>query len=252
LDTLSLLDSLPLSVGLPDTVWLGPGTGGAAEPAPCTAPAEDGTTPQAAATTAAGSQVPLRTAGLPSRRELLAGLGQLRGGSWAVAIGRARTRDGGALLISAPQLSYYYPSYLWEAEIHGAGYEARGVSVPGLPVIGIGYSPHVAWALTTGYSKTIDSFIETTCSSAQVGAGTCAANQYFHNGQWRDMECRTETIPYRASSSETGLPSGTASLSTAHEVCRTVHGPVVARDDGAGLARTLTYAMWMREIDNGQ
>jgi penicillin G amidase len=223
------------AVTLPDTVWLGPGTGGAAEPAPCEGPAEDGTTPQGAVA-------------LQPAQTFLRSLDSLHGGSWAIAIGRSRSRDRGALLISEPQLGYTYPSYLWEAEIHGAGYAARGVSVPGLPVIGIGYSPHVAWALTTGYSKTIDSFIETACSTAQVAAGTCTANQYFHQGQWKDMICRTETVPYRASSE--GVPYGSADLSTDHEVCRTVHGPVVARDAGAGLARSLSYAMWMREIDN--
>ena len=226
---------------LPDTVWLGPGTAGSAEPAPCDGPAE-----QAPATQASAS-IPLRTAGLPQSGEILASVDRLRGGSWAVAIGRGRTRDHGALLISSPQLGYTYPSYLWEAEIHGAGYEARGVSVAGLPVIGIGYTPHVAWALTTGYSKNIDSFIDTTCSTAQVEAGTCTANQYLHHGQWRDMECRTETIPYRASSQ--GLPTGPADLSATQEVCRTVHGPIVARDDAAGLARALSYATWMRETD---
>jgi len=219
---------------LPETLWIGPGTGGAAEPAPCEAPAETAPT--------GGAGAPM--GGIASQLEAI---DRLRGGSWALAIGRSRA-NGGALLISAPQLGYTYPTQLWELEIHGAGYDARGVSVPGLPVVGIGYTPNVAWALTTGYSKTIDSYIETICSTAQVAAGTCAANQYFHDGRWKDMQCRTETIVYRAATQ--GLPAGPADLSEDHEVCRTVHGPIVARDDAAGLARAVSYAMWMHEVDN--
>lgn len=218
---------------LPETIWIGPGTGGAAEPAPCEGPAETGPTPAAGA-------------GWPAVQAQIDSLDRLRGGSWALAIGRSRAR-GGALLISAPQLGYTYPTYLWEVEIHGAGYEARGVTVPGLPVVGIGYSPYVAWALTTGYSKTIDSYVETICSTAQVAARTCAANQYLHEGRWKDMQCRTETFLYRAASQ--GLPTGPADLSEDHTICRTVHGPVVARDDEAGLARSVSYAMWMHEVD---
>ena len=237
------------AVNLPDTVWLGLGTGGAAEPAPCTGTSEDGTTAQASAKPQ-GKKARAFKAIRTEVANALKGLYGLHAGSWAAAIGRTRTRDGGAMVISSPQLGYSYPSYLWEAEIHGAGYEARGVSVPGLPVIGIGYSPYLGWALTTGNTKTIDSFIETICSTSQVQAGACKADQYFHDGQWKDMECHSETIPYRSSDSKTGLPSGAATFSTTAPVCRTVHGPVVARDDALGMARAVYYAMRGHEIDN--
>ncbi|HEX4871133.1 MAG TPA: penicillin acylase family protein, partial [Nevskiaceae bacterium] len=171
----------------------------------------------------------------------------LHGGSFGLAIAPTRSADGGALLISAPQLGYSYPLLLVEYEIHGAGYDARGSSVPILPVVGIGYTEHAAWALTTGYSKTIDSFILQLCSSAQQAAGSCARNQYFHNGEWKDLSCRSETIPYRAAVS--GVPVGPAEFSVEAEVCRSVQGPVVARDEAAGLARVLSYAMFGREIE---
>ena len=105
----------------------------------------------------------------------------------------------------------------------------------------------MAWGLTTGYSKTIDSVIETLCSTAQIAAGTCKANQYFFKGRWLDMQCRDETFHYRVA--QKGIPVGPASLSQTNAICRTVHGPVVARDDAKGLARSLQYAMWMREIE---
>ncbi|MBI2383126.1 MAG: penicillin acylase family protein [Gammaproteobacteria bacterium] len=219
---------------LPETVWKGDGTGHAAKPCSPQDSAPVGAALPGAAAKAAG-----RIQDFPKT---------LHGGSFAVAIAGSRTRDGGALLISAPQLGYTYPTLLYEFEIHSGDYHARGVSVPGLPVVGIGYTPHLAWALTTGYSKTIDSFVERVCSTAEQSAGTCAANRYFHDGQWKDMACRTETVRYRRAQS--GAPFGPADLSRDYEVCRTVHGPVVARDDAAGLARSVGYAMWGREIDN--
>jgi penicillin G amidase len=270
------------AITLPETVWKGPGTGHSAAPFPCSQPslamrqggagdmgarevlqadasrtrqpAHKGMRAQASTGMPIGkspSQLARLRATQQAVRNVVQALQELRaylhGGSMAYAIAPSRTRDGGTLMVSGPQLGYSYPLLLVEYEIHGAGYHARGSSVPILPTVGIGYTEHAAWGLTTGYSKTIDSFIETICSTSQVSAGTCQANQYFHQGQWKNMDCRTETLNYRAASN--GVPVGPPSLSTTAQVCRTVHGPVVARDDGAGLARSLQYAMYGREID---
>src|SRR5581483_6063483 len=171
---------------------------------------------------------------------------QLHGGSHAYALGPSRTRDHGTLLVSGPQLGYSYPTLLVEYEIHGGGYDFRGFSVPILPGV-IGYNDDIAISATTGYSKTIDSFIETICSTSQIAAHACNANQYFHQGVWKDMDCRDETIPYRQAPQ--GVPAGPAIFSTTVQVCRTVHGPIVARDDSAGLARSVQYAMYRHEFD---
>ncbi len=171
----------------------------------------------------------------------------LHGGSYAFALAPKRTRDKGTLMVSGPQLGYSYPLLLVEYEIHGAGYDARGSSVPILPVVGIGYTENTAWGLTTGYSKTIDSFIETICSTAQIAASTCKADQFFHQGIWKDMSCRSETLRFRASNN--GVPFGPPNLTQSKKICRTVHGPLVTRDDTLGMGRSLSYAMWMREIE---
>ncbi|MEK6807205.1 MAG: penicillin acylase family protein [Pseudomonadota bacterium] len=235
------------SAQVPETVWKGEGTGHAPLPQECELIA--GNAPARGRTAVASRN---------KRRQLQAqlatlneGLAALRrkptGASFAFAVGPSRTRGDGTLLISAPQLGYSYPLLLVEYEVHGAGYDARGTSVPILPTVGIGYTPEAAWGLTTGYSKTIDSFIETLCSTAQQTANTCDANQYFHNGAWKDMACRTETVNYRLSSQ--GLPFGPSAFSTDVEVCNTVHGPIVARDDAGGRARSVQYAMYGREVE---
>lgn len=161
--------------------------------------------------------------------------------SYMAVLDASRTADGSTLLVNGPQLGYSYPTLLVELEVHGAGYDARGSTVPGLPVIGIGYTDKTAWGLTTGESKTIDSFIETLGDDP---------NSYIHDGETKQMECRDEVINYRAASQ--GVPVGPAAFSVTEEVCRTVHGPIVARSDDGMLARSVQYAMWMRELETAE
>ncbi len=257
---------------LPETLWKGPGTGHAADQFPCNLPVKRLRLP--AGGMGAGGEVIMKplAAGKASKaaekknalgaaqrarqahlavRKVTRALIELRdhmhGGSMAYAIGPSRTRDGGTLMLSGPQIGYGYPLLLVEFEVHTGEYHARGSSVPMLPAVGIGYTEHAAWGLTTGYSKTIDSFVETICSTAQQGAGTCAAEQYFHDGEWKDMDCRDESVSYRAAAQ--GIPVGPAILNASARVCRTIHGPIVASDVAAGLARSVQYAMYRRELE---
>jgi acyl-homoserine lactone acylase PvdQ len=166
----------------------------------------------------------------------------LHGGSFAYAISGSRTRSGHAMVVSNPQLDYSYPSELYELEVHGGGYDARGIGVPGIPTVGIGHTAKVAWALTTGYSKTIDSFIETTRRNPRRGGPP----QYLHNGKWHNESCRTVAVNYRATGPE-GVPVGPANQSEKSRVCRTVHGPVVATTKNGKHARSVDYAQWMHD-----
>ena len=254
------------AMALPDTVWKGDGTGNAALPSPCsTIGTVAGAIPAVSLDRGASEVISkplkvakksavkaLRKAAAAQKvvqdvvKALLDLRAHLHGGSMAYAIGHSRTHDGGTLMVSGPQLGYTYPTLLVEMEIHSGDYNARGSSVPGLPAVGIGYNNDIAWGLTTGYSKTIDSFIETTCSTAQQSAGTCKADQYFHKGVWKDMTCRNDTVNFRVSAK--GIPAGPDLFSDTVKICRTVHGPIVARDDARGLARSLQYAMWQHEI----
>ena len=188
----------------------------------------DGLSPEAAAVALGPAQ------------QLVAWARGLHGGSYQVVVAPSRTTTGGALLESAPQLGWSYPSVLWELEVHGAGYDARGVSVPGLPTVGIGYGSRVAWALTTGNSKTIDSFVETV---RPAGSGV----EFQHAGAWKPASCRDETIRFRQEVE--GVPVGLPVQEEVLQVCRTVHGPIVATSDDGTRARALQIAMWGRELE---
>lgn len=234
------------ATSLPDTLWKGVGTGDSDVPCTEGLPLRKSQADRSMRKLSAEETVSARKR-IDGTLEALRSF-RINRGSFAFAVAGSRTRDGGGLLVSEPQLGYSYPTQLWEVEVHGPNLNARGSTVPGLPAVGIGYTDNVAWGLTTGYSKTVDSFIETICSTAQQADGSCTANQYFFEGSWHDMDCRTETVSYRAAPQ--GLPVAPDLFSADYEVCRTAHGPVVARDDDAGLARSLAYFMWNRELDN--
>jgi penicillin G amidase len=221
--------SATYALSLPASLATGPGTGDSPVPDP-----------------AGGLPVPplpaaVRASVSAAVDSLMSWGSGLHGGSYMFTVSGSRTSTGKPMLVNGPQLGYTFPSELYEQEVHGGGYDARGVIVPGLPTIGIGYGKQVAWGLTTGYSKTIDSFIETT----RTVAGRL---QYLHDGAWRNADCRTETIRYRGAVS--GVPVGPAAFSKDVRVCRTVHGPVVATTGDGSLARSVQYAMYGRELEN--
>lgn len=273
------------AMGLPDTLAAGMGTGAAPAPIPCGLPIVGMATSASSALASAiprevsrplatirrwgdrpsvwmaassvskdrgATYVPAtrQSSSMLTRRVQVA-MNELRaylhGGSHAYAIASSRSKSGGTLMVAGPQLGYAYPLLLVEFEINIPGMSARGASVPILPAVGIGYSNHAAWGLTTGYSKTIDSFIETLCSTAQQAKNECSTDQYFHDGQWKEMSCRDEVMKYRAATQ--GVPLLPALLSSSVRICRTLHGPLVARDTVAGLGRSVSYAMWLREIE---
>ena len=222
-----LRKSAAYALSLPKELAKGPGTG--AYPVP---QLPDGAT-----------LPPLVAASLKGVADTLVAYGNgLHGGSYMFAVSGRRTSTGAPMLVSGPQLGYSYPTQLWEVEVHGGGYDARGSTVPGNPTVGIGYGKRVAWGLTTGNSKTIDSFIETT-------RRTGGKLEYLHKGVWKPADCRTETVRYRQATN--GAPVGPAAFLESFEVCRTVHGPIVATTPDGTMARSVQYAMYRREQDNG-
>ncbi|MCW2542695.1 MAG: Penicillin acylase, partial [Frankiales bacterium] len=171
---------------------------------------------------------------------LLAFRENLHGGSYVFTVSGKRTSTGAPMLVNGPQLGYTFPTELYEQEVHGGGYNARGVTVPGLPTVAIGYGSKIAWGMTTGNSKTIDSFIETI-------RRTDGRLEYLHNGIWKPADCRTEVVRYRQA--EQGVPVGPPAFSVNQEVCRTVHGPIVATSNDGTKARSVQYAMYDHELE---
>jgi penicillin G amidase len=146
----------------------------------------------------------------------------IRGGSNAWAV---RGPGNHAYLFHGPQLGFQIPEQLAELEVHRPGLDARGVTPPGLPLVGIGRNDHIAWGLTSGLTDDDDLYAERLAGK----------ERYRFKGKVRRMTCRTET--FRVANEG----------SFKRRICRTVHGPVQATSRGTAWARR--YATWQHEMD---
>ena len=141
--------------------------------------------------------------------------------SHAWAVGGTKTTTGSAVLVSDPQTNVTNPSLFYEFHFSGKTFNARGVGVPGSPVILIGWNRHVAWGMTALGADQADLFRLQTDSSRP--------DAYFLDGQWHPMETIREQIKIK------GAPS------RAFEIKTTRFGPVAtefcfARPDEPSVA----------------
>ena len=161
-------------------------------------------------------------AGLRAPKPATASAALFRGGSNAWAVRGSGNR---AWLFHGPQLGFQIPEQLAELEVHRPGLDARGVTPPGLPLVGIGRNDHIAWGLTSGLGDDDDLYAERLAGK----------ERYRFKGKTRRMKCRTET--FRVSGEQP----------VKRRLCRTVHGPVQASSKGTAWSRR--YATWQHEMD---
>ncbi|MEW6752228.1 MAG: penicillin acylase family protein [Candidatus Latescibacterota bacterium] len=121
----------------------------------------------------------------PQARPRPAGDGELRfSHAWVVGGGRSTT--GAAVLVSDPQTAVTNPSLFYEFHVRGGTFDARGIGVPGSPLMLIGFSAHVAWGMTALGADQADLFM--------LETDPAHPDQYRFDGQWRDMEVWVDTI----------------------------------------------------------
>jgi penicillin amidase len=81
-------------------------------------------------------------------------------GSYAWAVSGDKTASGNPIIYSGPQMGFDLPSIVMEGSIRGGGLEISGMTVPGIPMIIIGRTPHHAWSMQVGHAHTKDWFME--------------------------------------------------------------------------------------------
>lgn len=241
---LDLLDQFPAAEAkgiFSDTFWLEDATAPTTidpheqvfEPSPLTpfAPA------QMALITAHASAIRGTAMALASEHEMLASLAPEIGlelpypphASNAMVVSGALTATGHPILLGGPQTGLSLPSFFHEVGLHGAGYDAEGVTVPAGTGLVIGRTQGAAWTLTSGITDNTDVYIETLNPSNP--------KQYMFNGAFRNMTCRTETFTPASRPIEM------------HEFCRTVHGPVFESYPSDGVAFARRFYLFGRELD---
>jgi len=138
---------------------------------------------------------------------------------WAVSPGRSA--EGAAILCIDPHLSWWGPSRFWEFRIHAGELNGSGVTLPGVPSIGLGHNENVAWAMTTGGPDTADVY--------ELKLKEDDPTKYLYDGQWRTLDRREVTIEVK------GVGPRNITIWSSH------HGPVVAMRGGKAYAARISY-----------
>jgi len=81
-------------------------------------------------------------------------------GSYAWVVSGEKTSSGHPIIYSGPQMGFSVPSIVMEGSIRGAGLNISGMTVPGVPGIIIGRTPHHAWSMQVGHAHTLDFYLE--------------------------------------------------------------------------------------------
>src|SRR5665811_370229 len=81
-----------------------------------------------------------------------------------LVVGAADTRKKHPLAVMGPQLGYFYPEIVMQADLHGGGIDAEGVIAPISPYVFIGRGSDFAWSLTSAGSQNTMQFLEKLCN----------------------------------------------------------------------------------------
>lgn len=133
---------------------------------------------------------------------------------WIVGAGHAKGAK--AMLLNGPQFGWFAPAYTYGIGLHGAGFDIVGNTPFAYPCILFGHNGRVAWGSTAGVGDGVDIFAEKLDPQDPT--------RYFHDGQWKRMDRRIETIQVKD-----GEP-------VTFDVWRTVHGLVTKVDTKANVA----------------
>ncbi|MEA2305448.1 MAG: hypothetical protein QOH43_2728 [Solirubrobacteraceae bacterium] len=143
-----------------------------------------------------------------------------------LVVGANRSATGEPMAVMGPQLGYYDPQIVVEADLHGPGINAQGALTPGgSPYVLIGRTRDYAWSLTTATNDNTDQFLEELC-----GPGGRAADHYVYKGKCVAMQTFDAGT---LTNTDTGGQTKTLRYHT------TVHGPV----QGTVLVKGKPYAI---------
>lgn len=150
-----------------------------------------------------------------SNNEIRAGLGS---NNWVVS--GAHTATGKPLLANDTHLELMMPSIWYEVHVTAPGWNVKGFTLPGAPLVIIGHNDRIAWGVTNNGADVLDLYIET--------FNPAAPDEYRVKGAWAKAQIIDEAIRVK------GRPDEHL------QVVVTRHGPVVHREGDSGYAMRWT------------
>ncbi len=146
-----------------------------------------------------------------SRNEIRQGVGS---NNWVVS--GAHTATGKPLLANDTHLELSIPPIWYEMHLTAPGWNVKGFTLPGVPMITIGHNDHIAWGFTNNGADVQDLYVET--------FNPASPDEYRVKGTWNKAQIIDETIHVKGQPDE-------------HlKVAVTRHGPVVHREGDKAYA----------------
>jgi len=156
-----------------------------------------------------------------------------------LVVGAGDSASGHPLAVMGPQLGYYYPEIVFQADMHGPGIDAEGIVAPISPYVFIGRGKDFAWSLTSAGNENTQQFLEQLCNPGEeLNPPTRSSNGYWHDG---------ECVPFHTFDAG---EIGAHGAEPAHEVYfkESVHGPI----SGTVLVHGEPYAIANDRADRGR
>jgi len=98
-------------------------------------------------------------------------------------VGAKDAANGHPKAVMGPQLGYYYPEIVFQADMHAPGLDAQGIVAPISPYVFIGRGKDFAWSLTSAGSENTQQFLEQLCNPGEeFNPPTRASTGYWHDG----------------------------------------------------------------------
>lgn len=133
-------------------------------------------------------------------------------------------------LINGPQFGWSTPSYVYGIGLHGGDFDLVGNTLLALPALLFAHNNHIGWGSTAGFGDQVDMFRE------QLNPDN--AEQYFHNGQYRDFDRWQETIAVKDAEP------------VVMTVRRSVHGMIQTYQPEQGIAFARARTWEGKEVDS--
>ncbi len=128
----------------------------------------------------------------------------------------AHTANGKPLLANDTHLELSLPPIWYEVHLTAPGWNLKGFTLPGAPLVIIGHNDRIAWGFTNNGADVQDLYIET--------FNPAAPDEYRVRGTWTKAQVYDETIRVKGAADQ-------------HlNVVVTRHGPVVHREGDKGYA----------------
>jgi penicillin G amidase len=131
-------------------------------------------------------RAPPRTpAGRSSLLELLEAAGAFpAAASSSLAVSGSRTRSERPILVADPHLAHRAPGALYLVHLEAPDLQVAGASLPGLPGVQMGFTPHLAFALGASHADTQD--------LVRIAVSPQRADRYLVDGEELPFERRLE------------------------------------------------------------